>query len=148
MIFSLKTKKSAGYSFLSNASKTFRFVLLCFCIFFVCFVCLFVCLFVLFTNCGLPEAFSATRPQKGDMASLKRHIPWCLLPMYSYRSLLCIDAKVNSFKFRMTSLWRHNVSALSEFWTYSKYTQRIGKYQSSAKNRGNMRFSQNLFFSK
>ena len=75
---------------------------------------------------------------------IKRRIPLYLLTMYSYESSLSIDTKRSTIRLRMTSLWRHNVSPTSTFWTYWKYTQKIVKNRFSAKKRRNMRFSRNF----
>ena len=101
-----------------------------------------------------PGPFSVTRPPKGGGGCCnpspgfsiynKRSLPLCLLPLYSYESLLSIDTKISTVRLRMTPLWCHKISATSKFWTYIKCTQKVGKYRFSAKNRRNMQFSRNF----
>ena len=61
----------------------------------------------------------------------------CLLPMYSYGSLPFFDTNICTIRLCMTSLWRHNVSAPSNLWTYSQYRNKCF----FPKNYRNMQFS-------
>ena len=74
----------------------------------------------------------------------KRPIPSCLQQLYSYESPLSIDTKISTICLRMTSLWRHSVSVTSKFWTYWKYTQKIGKNHFRLNNHRNMLFSRDF----
>ena len=73
-----------------------------------------------------PEAFFVTR---GVVATSSG---FSITNIHSYESPLSMNTKISTICLRMTSLWRHNVSATSK-WTNWKYIQRIGKNRFSAK---------------
>ena len=69
------------------------------------------------------EIFVTSSPKRGLLNPLWIFhigctIPLYYLPLYSYGSLLFIDSKNST-----SVIWRHD----AKFWTYSRYTERIGK---------------------